>query len=282
MTRLDEGVVSDIPKKKALYESQLRFHWDYYSELAYQRQKIYDTLKNSLRDQAKPFNFVRWQRVVKYRYSLTPLSVAGSLRDPGGRFNIGAIDTARYPMFPALYAASDKSTALAELLGRSAGENSLSPEELALAIPDSITAVSISGCLDSVLDVRDPGNLSPFVSLIKEFRLSPTLQDKARQLGFGLDLVRTAQALVDALHHRDWRNWPMNWDVPAPTQIFGQIVSDAQIEGILYDSALTRKPCLAIYHQNFRNSSSYIQLDDPAPPGVTPTRLDSSNCDILK
>jgi hypothetical protein len=67
---LDSGFIEDIPKSRALFEKLRRFHWEYYSELAYQRNKIYDSLKNSLRERAVPFELSKWQRVVKFRYPL--------------------------------------------------------------------------------------------------------------------------------------------------------------------------------------------------------------------
>lgn len=69
-------------------------------------------------------------------------------------------------MFPALYLAADKGTALAEVLGRDKGADSLTPEELALTNPDSISAVSVSGRLDAILDIRGLNNLAEFVNLI--------------------------------------------------------------------------------------------------------------------
>jgi hypothetical protein len=198
--------------------------------------------------------------------------------DPGGRFNIGAVDRTRFPVFTALYVASDKGTALAELLGRSVTGNSLAPEELALTKPDSIAAVSISGRLDAVLDVGENRNLAVFVALIKGFRLSSALSSKARRLNFPVNLVRSVQELIDVLHAPDWRNWPAVYDVPAACQTFGRIVFDAQIEGILYKFVLTEKPCLDLYPQNFRNSPSYIELDDPAPSDIVQRRLDATNC----
>jgi hypothetical protein len=275
---LDSGLLADIPKSKALYEQLRQFHWEYYSELAYLRNKIYDPLKSSLRERAKPFELSRWQRVVKYKCALDPLGTNGSVVDPGGRFNIGAIDATRYPVFAALYIASDKGTALAELLGRSTTGQLLTAEEVALTKPDSIPAVSVSGHLDAVLDVRDDSNLSAFVALIKGFRLSSALSSKAIRLGFPVQLIRTVQEFTKVLHASDWRNWPTLFDVPSPSQIFGRIVFDAQIEGILYNSVLTGKSCLALYHRNFGNSPSYVELDDPAPPEVIERRLDSSNC----
>lgn len=80
---LDSGLIADIPKSRELYNQLRQFHWDYYSELAYLRSKIYDALKSSLREQAGPFELSKWQRVVKYRYALDPLGTNGSLVDPG-------------------------------------------------------------------------------------------------------------------------------------------------------------------------------------------------------
>lgn len=274
---LDSGLIADIPKSRALYEQLGQFHWEYYSELAYQRNRIYDSLKSSLRERAAPFELSKWQRVVKYKYALHPLGTNGSVVELGGRFNIGEIDTTRYPVFPALYLASDKGTALAELLGRSTSRD-LTPEEVALTKPDSIAAVSVSGHLDAVLDIRDSSNLAAFVALIKGFRLSSSLKSKASKLGVPLKIITTARELTAILHAPEWRNWPALFDTPAVPQIFGRIVLDAQVEGILYRSVLTEKPCLAIYNQNFQNSSSYIELDDPVPPELTVRRLDSSNC----
>ena len=275
---LDYGLIADIPKSRELFKQQAQFHWEYYSELAFLRNQIYDSLKSSLRERTAPFEFTGWQRAVKYKYSLEPLSTKGSLVDPGGRFNIGAIDPSRFPLFPALYLACDKKTALAELLGRdgAANANSLTPEELALTKPTSITVVSVSGRLESVLDVRDQKNLAGFVNLIKDFKLSSGLFMKARKLGLQVKIVRNTSQLVRELQMSRWREWPMGYDVPSAPQIFGRIVLDAEIEGILYDSALTHSQCSAIYPHNLQNSSSYIELDDPGPSEGIPRRIDST------
>ncbi len=152
---LEYGQIADIPRSKARYKALAGFHWEFYSELAFQRNQIYDALKDSLHERTNPFTFSAWQRAVKYRYSLNPLSTSGSRSDPGGRFNVGEIDPSRFPVFPALYLASDKGTALAELFGRdSRPGDALSPEELALTTSQSVTVVSVSGKLESVLDAR--------------------------------------------------------------------------------------------------------------------------------
>ena len=38
---LDSGFIADIPKSRALFDQLRQFHWEYYSELAYQRNRIY-------------------------------------------------------------------------------------------------------------------------------------------------------------------------------------------------------------------------------------------------
>lgn len=274
---LEYGRIADIPRSKARYKALARFHWEFYSELAFQRNQIYEALKGSLRERTKPFAFSAWQRAVKYRYSLSPLSTNGSRSDPGGRFNFGEVDPSRFPVFPALYLASDKGTALAELFGReSRPGDALGPEELALTRSQSVTLVSVSGKLESVLDVRERDSLKGFVELISKFRLSSSLISKAKSLGFpSLPLVRTVEQLQRALHYRDWRAWPMQFDVPFPSQIFGRIALDAGIEGMLFQSALTERVCLVIYPQNFVNSTSYAQLDGPLPAETVQARIDA-------
>ena len=273
---LDSGRIRDILKSKKYFEDLVEFHWDYYSELAFQRNRIREQLKSSLREKSQSYQFSKWQRVVRYKHSLTPLSAKGSLTDPGGRFNIGELDR-RYGVFPALYIASDKGTALAEVLGRDENTGPFSPEELALTKPDSITAVSVSGKLESALDIRDNNNLAGFANLIKDFRLSRSLIQKAQKLRFPVQLIKTVKELGSVLEQRDWRNWPMAFDVPSVGQIFGGLVMDAGIEGILYNSSITQRLCLAIFPQNFLNSSSFIELDDAVPDAKVQRRIDSSN-----
>lgn len=274
---LESGRVSDIVKSKKLYEELVEFHWNYYSELAFQRKHIREELNASLREASKVFPFSGWQRVVRYKHSLTPLSTKGSLVDPGGRFNVGAIDPTRFPMFPALYLAYDKGTALAEVLGRDTSLGSLTPEEMALTKPDSISVISVSGSLEAVLDVSAPESLERFVNLIKEFKLSKALKFEARRLGFPVSLITTLKELKLVLEQRNWRNWPMLFDVPSGAQIFGGIALDAGIEGILYQSVITGKQSLAIFPQNFLNSSSFVVLDDSTPSDEVLKRVDSTN-----
>lgn len=275
---LEHGSIGDILRSRARYERFLRYHSKYYAELAQQRAQVYDSLKASLAERAGSFQFSRWQRAVKYKYSLSPLSAKGSLTEPGGRFNVGGIDPTRLPVFAGLYLAADKGTALAKLLGQRDNQGQqLTAEEQALTKTASVTVVSVSGELESALDARNEENLTGFVGLIKGFRLSNGLIREAKALGTAPPrLVTTARELKGELESPNWRGWAWLCDVPASSQIFGQIVMNAGIEGIIYISTLTHKACLVVYPQNFANSSSFIELDDPAPSDSVQKRIDHS------
>lgn len=72
----------------------------------------------------------------------------------------------------------------------------------------------------------------------------------------------------------------MQFDIPANCQIFGQLVANAGIEGILYPSKFTNKKCLAIYPQNF-DSESFVKVEGDAPEGAA-SKLDANCWNLLK
>jgi hypothetical protein len=129
-----------------------------------------------------------------------------------------------------------------------------------------------------VIDLRAAAKLNTFVELTKKFKLSPALKESAKRLGLHEPtIVRRSKELLDTLLREDWRKPPMIGDVPANSQIFGQLIYQAGIEGILYPSRLTGKDCLAIFPNNFAVTSSYITLDDEPPHANVPSRIDSTN-----
>lgn len=276
---LDQFSIADIHKWVAFKDRFLKYYWDYYKELAYQRSKISDNINKSILEAAEEnFQFEKWQRAVKYKYTLEPFSVAGSLIDPGGRFNIGDINPSQFPPFPSLYLAYDKETCLQELLCQKINsEQENHALELALTNPDSISIVSVSGSLDSIINLKKPEKLQPFVDLIKDFSIPDYLKKTAASIGEQEpELIRSVLKLIDVLLEPNWRLWPMQFDVPFPSQIFGQLVVEAGVEGILYTSKFTGKDCFAIFPQNF-NEGSFVQLDDDTPKEIKIRRLDSKS-----
>jgi len=276
---LERGRVTDIALYKRRTQDLLKYHWEYYSELAYQRSEIIDRLRLALANNTtRGYSFEQWQRAVKYKFALDPLSLRGSLGDPGGRFNIGDIDRLRFAPFPALYLACDKDTALQELLGQGHYDSveGFSPLEMALTKSESISVVETRGELDQIFDLNDAAKLNEFVDLIKGFKLSKSLREKAEALHIPhYRIVSTVGELSQSVLAPNWQEWPMLFDIPSNSQIFGQIMMSAGVQGILYPSKMTKKPCLAIYPETFKNSSSYVELQGDLPnPGVA-KRMDS-------
>ncbi len=256
-----------------------RFYWDHYASLAQQRAEKRDEITKSLIGAAEgPFDFSGWQRIVDYRYSFHPLSTVGSvITDPGGRFNVGDIDRARFSPFHALYLAADRSTAILEKFGEDDPENRLSNLDFALRSETSFSCVSVTGHLDAVLDLRHADRLGPLVEIIKRFKLPPDLPGRARQLRISFPkIVTTVSELIHVLLSPKWRIEPMQVDIAAASQIFGQLVWTAGLEGIVFPSSKADGACLAIFPDNL-SPSSFVELDDEAPSAVTHRRLDRTN-----
>lgn len=143
------------------------------AELAHQRNAIQEKIKEALIQTCISYEPLKWQRAIKYKYSWHPLSTVGSLTFIGGRFNTGAGVNTEIPIFPGLYLAQDKDTALQEPLGQEAipQGSKLTAREIALTNTASETIVSVSAKLDQVFDLTTAENLTPFVDLIKDFEL---------------------------------------------------------------------------------------------------------------
>lgn len=277
---LESGTLADMRAAKQITAALVKYQWDYYSELAHQRNAIQDEIKKALVQTCIPYSLQKWQRALKYKYSLHPLSTVGSLTFIGGRFNTGSGVNTEVPTFPGLYLAADKDTALQEHLGQEpiSESSELTAREIALTNPTSETIVSVSGKLDNVFDLTVANNLNPFVDLIKNFKLSNELKAAARKLSItSPGIVKDSDKLRETLLCRDWRQLPSNYDVPSNSQIFGHLVYSSGIEGILYPSKFNGKECLVVFPRNFVGTDSFIMLDDETPHPKIPNRLDGSN-----
>ncbi|MBB6092105.1 hypothetical protein HNQ60_000951 [Povalibacter uvarum] len=223
-----------------------------------------------------------WCRVTDWTWSNTPLSPAGSLKGIGQRFNIGeTLDRARGQSFPCLYIGQDEETARIEKFGvaRSAREDRLSTYEFALRSPDAFTTFPLHGHVDEVLDLREMRRLRPFVDIIKRFNLSSDTIAYAKKHKFPQrTLVTTVVMLRNLLlAPPSWREEPQNYGIPAPSQIFGRLVRDAGFEGILYPSQRGGQLCLALFPENFRDSSSEVHVRGTPPPAASCYKLNKDN-----
>ncbi len=229
-----------------------------------------------------PFEFKDWARVVDWRYSTAPLSMAGSVQRDGGRFNIGSgLNPAAYSPFPALYLAEDFDTAFRERFGlkRASTVGGLSAEEITLRRPTSFSHVKLQGAVDGVIDIGNPEALKAIVTVLARFKLPVNVLSMARAVGLRPPgLIRTAAGLQRQLLHSNWRVQPSQYDLPANSQIFGRLCVAAGVHGILYPSAKDdSKRCLALFPQNWPATDSFVEIVDTPPSQAGETRLDGNS-----
>ncbi len=269
-----------LGRNAKLYEAQL------YNVLEAQRQEHYASLIESLRTiRANPFSFRNWVRISDYKYTLTPLSSRGSVQRIGGRFNFGkGISEYRFEPFNAYYLAEDSPTAwrekfLHEPTGSGVG---LSEVELKLADERSLVHLSLRGVIEDLLDITNMTALKPFLAVIRDFKIPAAIRELTKELGLKpIDTVTTLSMLSANLLDQNWKARPMHHDIPSKSQIFGKIALDAGFEGILYPSVRGSGRCLALFPRNFKNSTSFVELQSEAPNDNVVTRMDATNFNHL-
>ena len=112
-----------------------------------------------------------WCRIVPNKFVNAPLSAQGSvLNEVGGRFNISSIDETLYSKFP-LYVGEDFEAAFREIWRHlQVTAPAASGPRNGFCAKDSFSVFSLSGRIESVLDINDPSAGEPFVNLISRFR----------------------------------------------------------------------------------------------------------------
>src|SRR5580704_11648538 len=144
-----------------------------YFELEALRATNYDVLCDALRSsRGVSVDVNGWSRVTDWRWSLSPLSPAGSIKGIGGRFNMGeTLDRARGQAFPCLYIAECVETAYAEYFGDSLSTQMGPLTRCARALPcgSSFTTPTLPGRLERVLVLRVDTTLALFAEIIRHF-----------------------------------------------------------------------------------------------------------------
>ena len=85
---------------------------------------------------------------------------------------------------------------------------------------------------------------------------------------------------LSALIVQNWRTQPVQFEVPAKSQVMAELIRAAGFEGILYRSTKGPNDCLAVFPDKLRDGS-FIELEHAPPPGVRHTRLDAESADAL-
>ena len=281
---LEEGSLESITKGKQLSVANLKYQWDFYSELAFQRNAIVAQLQDAISDSCiEDYEFESWQRALQWKYSNHPLCTIGSLKQYGGRFNIGedVSPSNSLQTFPAFYIAQNQDTARAEAFGSQVAGVSLTSAEVSLTNERSNSCISISGSLDRVIDLTKASSLTKFVRLMSGFSIPKHIYESAKNLNISPPtLINSPKLLLDSFMSESWRMQPAQCDIPANSQIFGQLAYEASIDGVLYKSSKTKKLCLAIFPSNFINGNSFMKLDDEPPEKWIIKQIDFENFDL--
>lgn len=258
-----------------------------YFALEPERRRLRPELLEALKTQHNDiFSFSNWVRVVSYTHSLNPLSSAGSLLGYGGRFNPG-IDLERGTLsaWPALYLSDDFETAFREKfqLPSDADISGLRPHELALQPQMSHVTILLQGRLLQVFDATSPERFEPLARVlgkIKMPRRALELRKKLRISSSVLSMVASGKQLYDALLLHNWRVLPVQFDLPAPSQVVAELIRAAGFEAIMYSSTKNKGMCLAVFPDRLMEGS-YIELADLPPHAGTLVRLDPDSAEYL-
>lgn len=255
-------------KEPEILSQHKEFYFDEYNYYFNEREKVKREITVALNGKTISRSFKNWFRLISTKYITNPLSCKGSIENAtGGRFNVGKIKAGRFPVFPALYLGNDKETCIKEVY---AGMEQF----YSSSTGDSF--FSVNGYINSVLDVTQKGSLDKFVQVIKTIILSKALQKRAKQLSLKIESIKNVTQLKKHIYDKNWKKAPNIFDIPAIPQIFGQLVKDAGIEATLYKSTKKSRTglCLAVFPENFKNSESYLNLED-CPKSIKNKRMDS-------
>lgn len=85
-----------------------------------------------------------------------------------------------------------------------------------------------------------------------------------------LVMTRTGRQLHESAVSHNWRMLPVQYGLPAPSQVLAEMVRAAGFEAILYSSTKAGELCLAIFPDKLVDGS-YVELMDAAPEGVADT-----------
>lgn len=285
---LDRFSSLDLLRWQRLSKDLDRLHSLLYFGFVEQRNVLRKELLAALQAPAfAPFEFQDWVRIIPYRYCLSPLSARGSLNGIGGRFNAGRdIPSHVVAPWPALYLAENFDTAFREKYGSARNDlrGPLKPEELALQTPESITSIRLNGQISRVFDLTDTAKLKPFCEALARCKMPREVAVVLRRLKIRqreITIVKTPAQLQAAVMAHNWRQWPVQFEVPAHGQILASLLIAAGYEAIVYRSSKSDKRCLAVFPSNIGSNDTRIELAPGYPEQVDHSRLDMDSATAL-
>ena len=287
LLELDRFSSASLKAWKALSADLDQLEQTLYFALEPERRRLMPDILAALQNKAvKPFDLHHWVRIVSYSYSRQPLSAAGSLREYGGRFNVGlGLDGGVRRPWPCLYVAENFETAYRERfqLSRDDSLGGLTPEELALRPNSSMVSVQINGRLHNIFDMTKTqcfDDLAAVLSKIKMPERAVLLQRKLQIPATTLFMMRRGAQFWEAAVRMNWRLQPVQFGLPSQSQILGSLIRSAGYEGILYPSSKSKSLCLAVFPEQLQ-AGSFLALEDTPPHSDTLALLNIDSAEFL-
>jgi hypothetical protein len=261
-------------------ETAAKHHLRLYYELEVQRQENRQEILSALREyEGLDIDLTNWVRVVDYQYSMDPLSLVGSMKLNGGRFNIGEGVNPNLASFSALYIGESEQTAFNERFPAAAEGVSvnLTQEELNLITKnDSYSVVKLVGNISNIFDLNDPNSTKNLLKVISKFRVSQSTQALANKANINpWTVVKDHEHMMRMCLVHNWRAIPNLFDIPSTPQIFASLVRGSGFAGILYPSTKGKDQCLALFPENF-NDKSEVRIKNP-PRDLKLPSIDNRN-----
>jgi hypothetical protein len=160
----------------------------------------------------------------------------------------------------------------------------LKPDELALEHAVGHATVFLSGWIENVFDMTSFSTLISVGKIFREVKIPKEASQLAKKLKISdraKIMIQNGQQLHFAIVKNNWRIWPIQFGMPAPSQILAELIKAEGYEGILYPSSKGPGKCLAVFPENLTDLS-HVDLIGMAPSAATITRLDSNTSTLLE
>ncbi len=93
-------------------------------------------------------------------------------------------------------------------------------------------------------------------------------------------MINTPLRIHESVSKQNWRLWPAQFGLPAPSHILADLVRRAGFEGIIYRSSKAPGDCVAIFPDRMAGGS-FVELSDTASSDVKHVRLDEMTASEL-
>lgn len=160
----------------------------------------------------------------------------------------------------------------------------LKPDELALEHAVGLTTIFLNGRIENVFDMTSFVTLNSVGRIFRDVKIPKEASQLAKKLKISDSnkiMIQNGQQLHSAIVKNNWRVWPMQFGIPAPSQTMAELIKAAGYEGILYPSSKGPGRCLAVFPENL-SDLSHIDLIGSTPSAATITRLDSNTSTSLE